>query len=137
MKKLFVIKIVFCLAFFYTNDMKDFISKKLDDLLASQKEEAFLKKDENKPKKSEPAEKGKKLLNVPLINQMDEPHLKNGCEVTSLAMLLNYYGKKVTKNELADMIKKEPLNYPHNKKGNPNLGFVWDMADGPGLSVYN
>src|ERR1700726_1372539 len=31
-----------------------------------------------------------KILDVPLINQMDPPHLYNGCEVTSLAMILNY-----------------------------------------------
>jgi uncharacterized protein YvpB len=78
-----------------------------------------------------------KMLDVPLINQMDKPHLKNGCEVTSLAMILNDYGVKVTKNELAEKINKVPLNYPNNLKGNPNIGFVGNMADGPGLSVYN
>lgn len=37
------------------------------------------------------------LLDVPLLNQMDQPKLFNGCEVTSLAMILNYHGMKVTK----------------------------------------
>jgi uncharacterized protein YvpB len=68
---------------------------------------------------------------------MDEPHLYNGCEVTSLAMLLNYNGIKVTKNELADKIPKVPLNYSDGLNGNPNVGFVGDMENGPGLSVYN
>ena len=36
------------------------------------------------------------VLNVPLINQMDDPKLYNGCEVTSLAMVLNYNGIDVT-----------------------------------------
>jgi uncharacterized protein YvpB len=76
-------------------------------------------------------------LDVPLINQMDEPQLYNGCEVTSLAMLLNYNGIKVTKNELADKIPKVPLNYSNGLNGNPNVGFVGDMENGPGLSVYN
>ena len=38
-------------------------------------------------------------LNVPLLNQMDDPRLYNGCEVTSLAMILNYSGIDVSKNE--------------------------------------
>jgi uncharacterized protein YvpB len=78
-----------------------------------------------------------KLLDVPLLNQMDEPRLVNGCEVTSLAMMLNFYQIKVSKNELAERISKVPLNYPNHLKGNPNFGFVGDMAEGPGLSVYN
>ncbi|MGG3468317.1 C39 family peptidase [Neobacillus pocheonensis] len=78
-----------------------------------------------------------KLLDVPLLNQMDKPLLYNGCEVTSLAMVLNYNGIKVTKNELAKNIKTVPLNYSNGKKGNPNAGFVGDMAHGPGLGVYN
>jgi len=77
------------------------------------------------------------LLDVPLLNQMDQPQLYNGCEVTSLAMILNYQGIKVTKNELAEKIKTVPLTYPNGKKGNPNAGFVGDMANGPGLGVYN
>ena len=52
-------------------------------------------------------------------------------------MLLNYYGYGVTKNELANKIKRVPLDLPGNKKGNPNVGFVGDMEDGPGLAVYN
>ncbi|MGG1401129.1 C39 family peptidase [Bacillus salipaludis] len=137
MKKLFVIGIVFFIALFNTFNIKNLISEKLYDLLPSQMAEAFLRKDEAKTQKIKSAVKENQLLDVPLINQMAEPHLKNGCEVTSLAMILNYYGKKVTKNELAGKIKTVPLNYPHNKKGNPNIGFVGDMANGPGLSVYN
>ncbi len=78
-----------------------------------------------------------KLLDIPLLNQMDKPLLYNGCEVTSLAMILNYNGVKVTKNELAKNIKTVPLTYSNGKKGNPNAGFVGDMAHGPGLGVYN
>jgi uncharacterized protein YvpB len=68
---------------------------------------------------------------------MAEPELYNGCEVTSLAMLLNYYGYHVSKNELAGKIKTVPLSYGNGQKGNPNVGFVGDMEDGPGLGVYN
>jgi uncharacterized protein YvpB len=78
-----------------------------------------------------------KLLDVPLLNQMDKPMLFNGCEVTSLAMILNYHGIEVTKTELAQNIKTVPLTYSNGKKGNPNAGFVGDMETGPGLAVYN
>src|SRR4051794_5811406 len=76
-------------------------------------------------------------LDVPLLNQMDAPRLFNGCEVTSLAMLLQYWGIHVTKNELAAQIPRVPLQYSNGKSGNPNMGFVGNMEDGPGLGVYH
>jgi uncharacterized protein YvpB len=76
-------------------------------------------------------------LDVPLLNQMDAPRLFNGCEVTSLAMLLQYWGIDVTKNELAAQIPRVPLQYSDGKNGNPNMGFVGNMEDGPGLGVYH
>jgi len=77
----------------------------------------------------------KKILDAPLINQMSSPRLYNGCEVTSLAMLLNANGIKVTKNELANQIKRVPLTYDNGLHGNPNVGFVGNMENGPGLGV--
>jgi uncharacterized protein YvpB len=77
------------------------------------------------------------ILDVPLLKQMDAPRLYNGCEVTSLAMLLNYYKIMVTKNDLADKISRVPLKYGDGKNGNPNVGFVGNMEDGPGLGVYH
>jgi uncharacterized protein YvpB len=82
-------------------------------------------------------QKEKILLDVPLLKQMDAPRLYNGCEVTSLAMLLQFHGLSVTKNELATKITRVPLNYQDGKKGNPNVGFVGNMEDGPGLGVYH
>ncbi|MFD2761690.1 C39 family peptidase [Lentibacillus juripiscarius] len=76
-------------------------------------------------------------VDVPLINQMDEPRLYNGCEVASLAMVLNYHGYETTKNELAAEVPRVPLTYEDGQKGNPNEGFVGDMENGPGLSVYH
>lgn len=78
-----------------------------------------------------------KILDVPLFNQMDAPRLYNGCEVTSLAMMLNYRGMPVSKNELATKITRVPLKYSDGKNGNPNVGFVGNMEDGPGLGVYH
>ncbi|MFP7297193.1 C39 family peptidase [Neobacillus niacini] len=77
------------------------------------------------------------LLDVPLLNQMDSPQLYNGCEVTSLAMILNYKGISVTKNQLAQEITRVPLQYSNGENGNPNTGFVGNMEDGPGLGVYH
>ncbi|WP_051348710.1 C39 family peptidase [Peribacillus kribbensis] len=77
------------------------------------------------------------MLDVPILNQMDAPRLYNGCEVTSLAMLMNYRGIHVSKNDLAKAIKRVPLTYTSGKKGNPNSGFVGNMEDGPGLGVYH
>lgn len=77
------------------------------------------------------------VLNVPLLNQLAAPRLVNGCEVTSLAMVLNYHGINVTKNTLADQVTKVPWMYSNGLRGNPYYGFVGDMVNGPGLAVYN
>ena len=81
---------------------------------------------ESKPKQQ------KVLLNVPLIAQ--NPELKYGCEVTSLTMVLQYAGKQVNKNILAQKLKKDTDPLMVNKKGDiirwgdPNEGFVGDMT---------
>ncbi|WP_433747013.1 C39 family peptidase [Falsibacillus pallidus] len=76
-------------------------------------------------------------LDVPLVNQMDNPRLYNGCEIASLTMVMQFHGIDVTKNELAEAIERVPLNYADGKHGNPNVGFVGDMENGPGLGVYH
>ncbi|MED4228045.1 C39 family peptidase [Neobacillus cucumis] len=79
-------------------------------------------------------------LNVPLISQL--PELKNGCEVTSLSMLLLYKGVNVTKMTLASQVKKDPTPYRVSGGtiywGNPNTGFVGDITGRSiGYSVYH
>ena len=74
--------------------------------------------------KIKPPIKPEQQLNVPIENQM--PDLPNGCEVTSLAMLLNYYGINVTKEDLAQKIA-HVSSYDGNYRGNPNKGFVGYM----------
>ncbi|WP_232713453.1 C39 family peptidase [Bacillus xiapuensis] len=75
------------------------------------------------------------ITDVPLISQL--PELVRGCEVTSLAMLLNYNGYEVNKMELAQKIKKEPFQQG-KFKGNMHQGFVGNMQSlkHDGLGVY-
>lgn len=71
-------------------------------------------------------------LKVGLISQL--PDLYNGCEVTSLAMLLNYKGVGVSKMELADKMAKDSTAVVKDEQGkiiswgNPSVGFVGDVT---------
>ncbi|WP_316571629.1 C39 family peptidase [Neobacillus sp. YIM B06451] len=87
------------------------------------------------PEQPKPVEKIH--LDVPLLNQMAAPRLYNGCEVTSLAMVLNYEGINVSKGDLAKKVKRVPLRYENGQYGNPYSGFVGNMEVGPGLGVYH
>lgn len=81
------------------------------------------------------------LLNVPAISQI--PDLPRGCEVTSLAMLLNNAGVTVGKMELAEKVKKDhtPQRISNGEIyfGNPNDGFVGNMYNfqEPGFGIYH
>lgn len=81
--------------------------------------------------------KPEQKLDVPLERQL--PDLPNGCEVTSLSMLLNYYHIKINKDELAQNIK-HVSSYSNDGKyrGNPHIGFVGYMSQANGgWCVYN
>lgn len=81
------------------------------------------------------------LLDAPVINQL--PELPRGCEVTSLAMLLQYANISVDKMTLAKEIKKDTTAYKVSGGkvyfGHPNDGFVGSMysKELPGLGVYH
>lgn len=76
----------------YTNGITKYMEK-LTSFIQSGKRTEFSNNDE------------KILLsNVPLIQQL--PELDRGCEVTSLAMMLQYAGVSVDKMKLANEIKK-------------------------------
>lgn len=72
------------------------------------------------------------MLNVVLIKQ--NPELRYGCEVTSLAMMLRFAGVNTSKMELYRSIRKDPDPLIRSPKGdilrwgNPADGFVGDMT---------
>lgn len=81
------------------------------------------------------------LLDVPLIKQ--NPELRYGCEVTSLAMMLQFAGVKTNKMDLYHKIKKDndPLvkqNGDIIRWGDPDVGFVGDMTGkSAGYAVFD
>lgn len=81
------------------------------------------------------------LLNVPAVNQW--PELPNGCEVTSLSMLLQFEGIDVNNTTLANEIARAhtPRKIVHGvtvQWGDPNDGFVGSMRDfDDGYGVFN
>lgn len=82
------------------------------------------------------------VLDAPVVRQL--PELPSGCEVTSLTMLLQYYGVNKSKMELAKEMKRDATPIRYNKDGsiaywgNPNLGFVGEVTGaGKGFSIYH
>lgn len=80
------------------------------------------------------------ILDVGLVKQF--PEYYNGCEATSLSMLLNYAGAKVDKATVVSKIKMDttPIKYNSGGRiiswGNPKVGFVGDIiGNRPGYSI--
>lgn len=81
------------------------------------------------------------MLDVPIISQ--NPELKFGCEVTSLAMLLRHAGIPADKMKLANELPKDKDPVAKTKNGdithwgNPDHGFVGDITGrNKGYAVY-
>ncbi|OME75918.1 hypothetical protein BK120_30090 [Paenibacillus sp. FSL A5-0031] len=80
---------------------------------------------------SEPAAAKSTRLDAPLIAQL--PELERGCEVTTLAMLLQYANVRVDKMELAAQIRKDTTPYRKENGvvyfGSPYDGLIGDMME--------
>ncbi|MDQ0272262.1 uncharacterized protein YvpB [Cytobacillus purgationiresistens] len=112
-------------------NLKDWFNKENESQMAdSDNEEIFIVKIQDKV-----------LIDTPSIPQF--PELPRGCEVTSLAMLLQHAGVDVDKMTLAKEVRKndEPYKQKDGKiyYGHPNDGFVGDMYtyEKRGLGVYH
>jgi uncharacterized protein YvpB len=97
--------------------------------LGNEKGEISIK--EGKHEVTSVAKKDSIMLDVVQINQ--NPELRYGCEVTSLAMVLNYAGVKTNKMDLYRSIQKDPDPLQKSNGniiswGNPADGFVGDMT---------
>lgn len=82
------------------------------------------------------------LLHVASQSQL--PQLPNGCEVTSLSMLLTAVGHPIDKMTLAREMPKDPTREVIGKNGNivywgnPNTGFVGSVYRHPsGYAIYH
>lgn len=124
----------------HIKDSKNTVVKKAEvkkDPVAQESANADEVKEETQPQKPAPPPPlpDKVLLDAPLISQL--PELPNGCEITSLTMLLQQAGIKADKMTLAKQMIKVPFN-ENGVHGDPNDGFVGNMYHGgPGFAVYH
>ncbi|WP_053373306.1 C39 family peptidase [Paenibacillus sp. FJAT-27812] len=62
-----------------------------------------------------------KKVYIDVDTVMQKPELPNGCEITSLTAVLNYYGYDVTKTEMADnYLPKQPFSTKNKKLYGPD-----------------
>lgn len=95
-----------------------------------------------RPQTQGPQQAASDKIYLDVQGQSQEPELYNGCEVTSLSMLLSAAGHPVDKSELADRIVKDSTPFIQDEDGNilqwgdPNDGFVGDITgQDPGYGV--
>ena len=82
------------------------------------------------------------LLRAPALEQL--PDYYNGCEITSLAMLLRFIGRPASLAQLAASVVRDPQPLVVGQDGaivswgNPNDGFVGSVSGrSPGYGVYH
>lgn len=76
-------------------------------------------------------------IDVPTV--MQEPELPNGCEITSLTSVLNFYGYSITKTEMSDNYLPKGGFYWRDGKlfgADPYVAFSGEPRDSNGWFVY-
>lgn len=141
----FNLLLLVCILFFIALIIQQNKNKKTTPLFAApMTTEPILQPQQNsKSRTKKPIQKKESvLLSAPLVKQL--PELRNGCEITSLTMLLQYYGVKKEKMELVpELIQdKTPIKRDMNGKiltwGDPDKGFVGDITGKTiGYGVYH
>ncbi|OEF97549.1 C39 family peptidase [Desulfuribacillus alkaliarsenatis] len=67
------------------------------------------------------------------------PEMPSGSEATAIAILLNYHGVQITKEEIGRELPTEPLPVEVNNRqigGDPSRGFIGDPFSEQGLGLY-
>lgn len=80
-----------------------------------------------------------KQVNIPVKTLMQKPELPNGCEITSLTAVLNYYHFYVTKTTMSDVyLPKQPFSWKSRKLygPDPNLAFSGNPRSRSGFFTY-
>lgn len=79
-------------------------------------------------------------INLTIQTVMQEPELPNGCEITSLTAVLNYYGYQVSKTTMADNYLPQSHFYRKNNRlygADPYQSFAGNPRDkASGFFVY-
>jgi uncharacterized protein YvpB len=74
-------------------------------------------------------------LYIPVGTIKQGPELPNGCEITSLTSVLNYFGYEVSKTEMSDVyLQKQPFKWRNNKLygADPYQAYAGDPRLEPG-----
>ena len=117
-------------------------AKEEEEAKKAEKERIQAEEEERKRLELEAAEEAAHTnkMDVPIICQL--PEYKNGCEATSLTMMLNYAGAGTSKDEVISKISVDstPISYDSSGSikewGNPEVGFVGDITGSkPGYSI--
>lgn len=74
------------------------------------------------------------LLDIPMIKQLPEYH--NGCEATSLTMMLNYAGIKVDKATVVSKMKKDTIPIKRDSTGKSPGYSIDPVALAPLVNYY-
>jgi uncharacterized protein YvpB len=80
-----------------------------------------------------------KQVNIPVKTLMQKPELPNGCEITSLTAVLNYYHFNITKTKMSDVyLPKQPFSWKRHRLfgPDPNLAFSGNPRSRSGFFTY-